>query len=329
MVLVRSRRVAVSSIIKISFSSCSSSPTSTKKVKMGVFFLGVAAGGLGSLVGLGGAFIIVPALSGPLGLSPHHSIGTSMAAVLSTSVGASVSHIRRSILEKKNISVDEQVTRKDDCASINGDLLFGILPRQLGDVDVVATLTIISFSTIFAMFGAKFSKRIPDRSIRLAQGALMISIAPTIIASDFLKRNFVTSEDGINENIKKNAEECQYSIERLCFVGSFSGFLAGFFGIGGGAVTVPCLVLLLNYDYRTALTTSLLVMVPTALSGAATHLMQKTMLLPFAVPLSAGCVTGSYLGGYVSKYVDDSKLKKLFSTTMLLLGVRTVLKAIR
>ena len=34
-------------------------------------------------------------------------------------------------------------------------------------------------------------------------------------------------------------------------------------------------------------------------------------------------VIGSYFGGYFSQYVDDDKLKKLFSLTMLVLGLRT------
>jgi uncharacterized membrane protein YfcA len=47
-----------------------------KRTGIGICLLGAAAGGLGSLVGLGGAFIIIPALTGPAGLSPHYAIGT-------------------------------------------------------------------------------------------------------------------------------------------------------------------------------------------------------------------------------------------------------------
>lgn len=47
-----------------------------KSTGVGVLLLGAVAGGLGSLVGLGGAFIIIPALTGPVGLSPHYAIGT-------------------------------------------------------------------------------------------------------------------------------------------------------------------------------------------------------------------------------------------------------------
>ena len=53
--------------------------------------------------------------------------------------------------------------------------------------------------------------------------------------------------------------------------GVAAGFLAGLFGVGGGAVVVPLLALATDLDHKTALGTSLCAMVPTGIAGVLAH----------------------------------------------------------
>ena len=69
-------------------------------------------------------------------------------------------------------------------------------------------------------------------------------------------------------------------------------------------------------------------MLPTALSGAAVHLFQGTMLIRQAIPLSVGCLIGSLFGGQLSAYINDTYLRNLFSCTIFGLGIRAVFKAL-
>lgn len=194
-----------------------------------------------------------------------------MAAVLATSVGASASY-------SKSPTIEEPSSRSDRDTSSSSALLFGIFPQRLGVVDVSAALTIIAFSTLFAVAGARASKRLPEQAVRRAQGALMIALAPSVILGDYLKQSS-SSENLSSSFVKNKTKEAPKTAPnthepaavvgdigisdsvsrrvRLALVGTVSGLAAGFFGIGGGAVTVPCLVLLLDFDYRTALATSL------------------------------------------------------------------------
>ena len=71
---------------------CSSVPLPVKGEKSKAFFVGFFAGALGSLVGLGGAFVIIPYLAGPLKLTQHLAHGTSMASVAAASFGACVNY---------------------------------------------------------------------------------------------------------------------------------------------------------------------------------------------------------------------------------------------
>lgn len=198
-----------------------------------------------------------------------------MAAVLATSLGATASYTT------SPASTDTEAAAAS-AASPQHDLLFGCLPRRLGLVDVPAALTVIAFSAVFAVLGALASKRVPDRVVRQAQGVLMMGIAPSLLLCDYLKRAparpRASSSAEDNERDGRGRDDsggaapkdglvqdmCSAggfvacgATQRLALIGTVSGLAAGFFGIGGGAVTVPALVLLLDFDYRTALATSL------------------------------------------------------------------------
>ena len=54
-------------------------------------------------------------------------------------------------------------------------------------------------------------------------------------------------------------------------IGLIGGVTSGLFGVGGGVVMVPAMMLLLNLDIKPAIGTSLAVIVPTALMGTLKH----------------------------------------------------------
>ena len=86
----------------------------------------------------------------------------------------------------------------------------------------------------------------------------------------------------------------------LIAVGVFIGFCSGLLGIGGGSLMVPIFRLFLGIDAYAATATSLFTMVFTSISGAVSHIQQKTCIVPIGIALGiGGCVTsalGAYLG---------------------------------
>lgn len=205
------------------------------------FLTGITAGTLGSLVGLGGAFITNPILSGPIGLSAHNAIGTSMAATLATATGASLSFMSKERCDDDNYDNDDNNLFK--------------IPKKIGDINVIASLFVASSAIIFAIVGARFSKSLSDVYIRRAQGLFMICIAPVVSTRDKIKQFF--SPNHSEDNVKEITVDLSYST-RLVSIGVVSGFLAGFFGVGGGAVVVPALLVVMDdFDYKSALATSM------------------------------------------------------------------------
>ena len=82
-------------------------------------------------------------------------------------------------------------------------------------------------------------------------------------------------------------------------VATVAGLFSGLFGVGGGVVIVPLLVLLLGYDERTATGTSLAAIVVIATVAAATHGAYGNVHvgdgLFVGVPAVGGVVAGTYL----------------------------------
>jgi len=108
-------------------------------------------------------------------------------------------------------------------------------------------------------------------------------------------------------------------------VGLMAGFLSGLLGIGGGVIIVPALVLLLGFAMRTAIGTSLAIIVPTALAGAILHFREGNLHLAAIMYMSIAAVGGSRLGVYLTTIISDLTLRKVFGVVMLFIALRMIL----
>lgn len=109
-------------------------------------------------------------------------------------------------------------------------------------------------------------------------------------------------------------------------IGLVAGVLSGIFGIGGGVVMVPALVLVLGYSQKTATGTSLgaLILPVAALAVVqyhrAGHLEVRTSLL-----LAAGIFLGSLAGARIALSTGDQLLRRLFALLLVATALRLVL----
>jgi uncharacterized membrane protein YfcA len=105
-------------------------------------------------------------------------------------------------------------------------------------------------------------------------------------------------------------------------VGLASGAVSGVLGVGGGVLMVPGMVLLLAESQHVAEGTSLLVIVPTALVGAATHWRNRYVLLVPALLLGAGGVVGALAGSRLALSVPGRTLRIVFVAYLIVVGLR-------
>jgi hypothetical protein len=107
------------------------------------------------------------------------------------------------------------------------------------------------------------------------------------------------------------------------------GVLSALFGIGGGLVMVPFMVLLLDEGPHLAEGTSLLVIVPTALAGVAAHARRGYVDFGAAALLAIGGVLGAVAGARIALATPDDSLQKAFAIFLILMGARLIREGYR
>ncbi len=100
-------------------------------------------------------------------------------------------------------------------------------------------------------------------------------------------------------------------IVELILVGIFIGMMAGFFGIGGGMILVPIL-LVLGFDIKVAIGISIIQMVFSSIYGSFLNFRKGSLIIGEGIFVGFGGFIGGYIGGYVTHAVSDMVLQLLF-----------------
>lgn len=112
----------------------------------------------------------------------------------------------------------------------------------------------------------------------------------------------------------------------LILLGLGVGTISGFFGIGGGTVTVP-LLLYLGFGIKEAIGISLMQMVAGSLMGAWIHKQQKTYDISDVKYFGFGGIAGAIAGGFLVKVMNETFLEWLFLSLVVFTLVRLALSA--
>ena len=112
----------------------------------------------------------------------------------------------------------------------------------------------------------------------------------------------------------------------LLAVGVVTGILAGLLGVGGGIVVVPALILLFDASDLVAKGTSLLMMIPTALSGTVGNVRRKNVDLRAAAWVAVGSCTTTVGGAHLAHLLDPQVATPLFAIFLTVMAVQFALK---
>ena len=105
-------------------------------------------------------------------------------------------------------------------------------------------------------------------------------------------------------------------------LGLGAGLLSGLFGVGGGILVVPVLVLLLKFDQRLANGTSLGAVLPISISSLLTYWSHGNVDWHMALWLAVGALTGAVLGTKWIHILPKKTLGYLFAAMLLITAVR-------
>jgi len=245
---------------------------------------------------VGGGVFIVPVLCLIFDFEPSVAFGTSLAAIIFTSLSSTMNYSRQ-----KRI-----------------DYRVGL---------VLATATIPG-----AFVGAYLTTVIESRLLGLIFGFFLVFVAlRMMVKSGFCKFGFPRIGDSWHRKIvDSDGKIFEYDINiglglALSF---FGGFSSGLLGIGSGSVMVPIICLVMNIPMHVAVATSMFIMIFTSISGVATHFSFGNVLFEYVVLLSIGVIFGAQLGAHFSKRIAAKNLRRIFGVVLLLVSVRMILKYI-
>lgn len=108
----------------------------------------------------------------------------------------------------------------------------------------------------------------------------------------------------------------------LLITGAVGGFLSGFFGVGGGIIMVPLLMLWAQFDQRRASATSLLAIVPTSIVGALTYGVNHQVDFAVAGFVALGAIVGAPLGSRLLRVLPVAVIHWTFIAMMLIEAAR-------
>src|SRR5262245_55951020 len=104
-------------------------------------------------------------------------------------------------------------------------------------------------------------------------------------------------------------------------IGLVGGVTSGLFGVGGGIVMVPAMFYLLKADIKTAVGTSLVVIIPTALTGAFKHFHLGHIDWRLAASLVPLAIVGGFVGAWLTGPLHAEVLKRCFGGLLVCAGV--------
>ena len=241
--------------------------------------IGLLAGLLSGLFGVGGGTVIVPFLVLFLRFDQRLAAGTSLAAIVPTATVGVISY------------------------AVHGSVAW--IPALL--------------LAAGAVFGAQIGTwLLPRLSLTVLRWAFVGFLAAVIVSLFVV----IPSRDA-------ELALTWLSGALLVLLGVVTGILSGLIGVGGGIIVVPALMVLFGTSDLVAKGTSLLMMIPTAVSGTVGNLRRRNVDLVAAAIVGVAACTTTALGAWAATLVDPFVGNMLFAAYLVIIAVQMGLRAWR
>ncbi|HHY71791.1 MAG TPA: sulfite exporter TauE/SafE family protein [Bacillus bacterium] len=266
-----------------------------------LFIVGLSSGVIGSLVGLGGGIITVPALlfisayTVLIGkISPQIAVGTSSLVIIATGLSSTLTYIK------------------------------------LKKIDYVSGLLFFIGSAPGAIIGAMTNKYLNAEQFNLYFGIFIIFISLTLMFRGRLKaKTSSTSRFRINRTSvdeRGNTNQYSFNIFFAIFISFIVGFLGGIFGIGGGSLMVPAMLLLFRFPPHIAVATSMFLIFLSSTVSSYTHFNLGNIDWIIAIALIPGAWIGAKIGSIINQRMKADTVVKILRFILIIIGIRLIVQ---
>ena len=257
-----------------------------------LLILGLLAGILSGLFGIGGGALIVPTLIIFFSFEQVAANGTSLAALL-LPVG-----------------------------------IFAVWEYYRAEKLRFAPALLVALGlSAGAWFGASIALDLPTNTLRVAYGIFLLYMSWRYIAP----RQWLAQRRGLQAEPPKpltNLSAKPKSNSTLAIslmVGLVAGVFSGLFGIGGGVVIVPAMTLILGFDQKTATGISLgALLLPVGLPGAIRYYQAGQLDIAAAAPIAFGLLIGALFGARIALGLEPQTIRRWYGVFLFIVGIRFV-----
>lgn len=269
-----------------------------------LILLGIGIGALGTLIGAGGGFILVPVLIllYPT-MKPEVLTAVSLAIVMVNALVGTIAYYQKRRIDFKAGIIFAVATIP---GSIIGVFVTTMIPR--GQFDVLFGILLILLA--FFLFFKSGKRKGKSKELR--------AIKPGYTFQRKKDKNGVIYEYA-------------YSIKTGIIISLFIGFFSPLFGIGGGIIHVPAMTEILYFPVHIATATSQFVLGVMAMISVCVHYFQGSYDNPEVVRLmillGIGVVPGSLLGARLSTLIKGGVIIKVLAISLAIIGLRILFNA--
>jgi uncharacterized protein len=263
--------------------------------------VGLVASSLGSLIGLGGGIIVVPALlyfgsfSWFGDISPQVAVGTSLFTMIFTGLSSTLAYMKRKTVDYKSGLI----------------FIIGSGPGSILGAWITEKLNLHSFNIFFGVF--------------------IIIVSIVLLLKDKLKPIPYRKDKGIVRTFTDNAgKSFEYGFNPYIgiLISFIVGLLSGIFGVGGGSLMVPTMILVFFFPPHVAVATSMFMILPTSILSSITHVVLGNVNWLYALALVPGAWMGAKVGVYLNSKLKSKTIVILLRTILVIVGIRLIYQGI-
>ncbi|MFZ5823713.1 MAG: sulfite exporter TauE/SafE family protein [Bacillota bacterium] len=263
--------------------------------------IGFGVGVLGTLVGAGGGFIVVPVLMLIFGLPPTLAAGTSLVVVAANALAGTASYARQ------------------------------------GKVDWWSGLFLTFTAYPGTLLGAWLGPQLDASRFHLLFGLLLLGLAGWMVVRTLRVRQeeaaaLEKTEPTGRMRISRQITLRDGTVHRFSFNGPFAavtsfgvGLIGAMLGIGGGPLIVPLMINGLNYPVHVATATSQSMIFLTSIGAVLLYLAGGNLVPSYAGALSLGVLAGAPAGAWLSARTRPRAIVWIMSVVLAFLGLRLIL----